>query len=321
MLPLKRTYKTSDGGLVDLTQRMLTGATRDITELTNFGYTPAMLDDIEAKKVAFAQLPTDVEQSALMAETTLAKTNKRTEATNYVMVEIMSRVKLKYTDESHPTYKRFGVSNIHNETDGNFLILLYRVHRQANALQATIGHGLTAAHVAQVNTFATQFLDLWKVQDEAIDERDRAVQTRVESGNSLYKDVAQLGDLGKRIWLNVNESKYNDYVLYPASAEPPAQTVVETDVAATSVVNLSVTGITPASQSTYQNTGAVKLHVYYSALPAQQPQPGDTVIDLEPGTDWSGTAAQTGYEEGVREYLNVFNNGVALGHIIVTVLE
>ena len=320
MIPLKRTYKTSDGGLVEITQRMLTGANRDILKLNDYAYTQAMLDAIDAKKIAFAGLPTDVELSSMIVEATKAKNDKRTAATEYVMTEVMARVKLKYVDEQNAVYKRFGVSNIYNETDGNFLILLYRVHRQANALQPTLGQGLTVAIVAQVETLAGEFLALWKAQDAAIDDRDLAVQMRVEAGNSLYADVAKLGGLGKRLWWNKDESKYNDYVMYAAGAEPPAQTVVESEINPGTVVNLSVTGIEPSSGCKYENTGTEELQIYYSSGAAALPMPGDTIKTLPPGANWQGTASENGYLPGVREHLNVYNPGASPGHIVVTVL-
>ncbi len=319
MIPLKRTYKTSDGGLVEITQRMLTGANRDILKLNDYAYTQAMLDAIDAKKIAFAGLPTDVELSSMIVEATKAKNDKRTAATEYVMTEVMARVKLKYVDEQNAVYKRFGVSNIYNETDGNFLILLYRVHRQANALQPTLGQGLTVAIVAQVETLAGEFLALWKAQDAAIDDRDVAVQTRVEAGNSLYEDVAKLGELGKRIWLNKDESKYNDYVIYPSGAEPPSQSVVESDVNPGEVVSLSVTGVEANSVSDYVNTGTTDIQLYYSTAPAVPPMPGEIIITVGGGSHWHGEANDSGFVAGTREYLNARNVGGMIGHVKVTI--
>ena len=320
MITLKRTYKTSDGGLIEMAQRMLLGANRDILKLNEYAYTQAMLDAIEAKRIAFAGLPTDVELSGQLGGATQAKKDKRTEATEYVMVEIMARIKLKFEDEQHPAYKRFAVNHIYNETDGNFLMLLFRVHRQAAALQPTLGYGLTPAIVAQVETLANEFLNLWIAQDAAIDDRDLAVQMRVEAGNSLYADVAKLGGLGKRLWWNKDESKYNDYVMYAAGAEPPAQTVVESDINPGTVVNLSVTGIEPGSRCKYENTGTEELQIYYSSGAAALPMPGDTIKTLPPGANWQGTASENGYLPGVREHLNVYNPGASPGHIVVTVL-
>ena len=312
----------SDSGLTEVTQKVLIGANRDVTELTGYGYDQNRLDGIETSKNDFVLLPTDVELSSDMALATLAKNNKRTEATEYVMIEIMARVKDKY-GETHPVYKGFKVNDIYQVSDAEFHFMLHRVHRRAGKLVTAndlTQQGLTQPIVDVVAAKAGQFIDLWKARDQAIEDRDAAVQARVEAGNALYKDVANIAQLGKRLWLNKDESKYNDYVLYPnqsgAEEEPEEQQVVESPVGGGLIVNLGVTGIDANTNLFFENTGVTALQPYFAADPTDPPPPGAPLIP--PGGNLNGLAGDNGFVEGSKEYLNIFNPETEEGNIKVT---
>jgi len=149
------------------------------------------------------------------------------------------------------------------------------------------------------------------------------VQARIEAGNALYAEMTKLAMVGKRIWLNVNESKYNDYVLYPnqggagEAPEVPTQ-VVESLVPSGTVVNLSVTGIDGNETITGENLGPSQLQVYFSAMPTDLPPPGTGFLSA--GQTISGTVLETGYLAGVREYLNVYNLGPMEGQVKLTLV-
>jgi len=314
----------SDGGLFERGSIVLLGANRDVVKLTDFGWDQTRINALDAALEAFTDLPTDIELSGIMMVATEAKNNLRKTITDYIMVEVMARVEQKY-ELSSGNYKRFGVSQIHNERDVDFYTTIKRVIRQATALLADLSGpgspGLTQAIIDQLALYKAAFDTAMDDQQAAIEDRDKAVQDRVEAGNAIYKDMVKLADLGKRIWLGVDESKYNEYVLYPNSggAEPPAQQVVESDVDAGQTVNLSVTGITETSVLQIENTGPTDLYVYFSAMPLDPPPP--EMGPVPAGTSGSVTAADGGFASGSSEYLNVYNPGMETGHVIITVEE
>jgi hypothetical protein len=325
MINLRRKYKMADGKLVETTIRVLVGAERDVAELTPFGWDQDRIDALRSSMLAFADLPTDGELSAMMAEKTEEKDLLRKRSTDYVMVQIMGRVSQRFDVESR-TYERFRVGDIHSESDGNFYMTLKRVARQATDLQPQlVAEGLNQAIIDMVTQQADEFIAAMEAQDKAVDDRDLAVQARVEAGNLFYEELLKLGAIGKRIWLNVDESRYNDYVLYPNQSagpgeqEPAEQQVVESEVAPMSVVSLSLTDLTPATQLTVENDGTARLTVYFGAMPTDHPPagPDPSVISLNAGETWSGTAAALGLEIPGKEYLNVYNSDPTAGHLQV----
>jgi len=326
MIALTRKYKMADGKLVETIIRVLVGANRDVAILTDFGWDQPAIDALEAAMHDFTDLPTDGELSAMMAEKTEAKNLLRKAATDYVRVEIMGRVAQRYGEDSR-TYDRFRVGDIHAVSDGDFVFTLKRVARQAMMLAAELASkGLTSAHIDQVTQYAVDFVDAMEAQDQAIDDRDVAVQTRVEAGNALYEQLVQLANMGKRKWLNVDESRYNDYVLYPNQSagpgeqEPGEQQVVESDVPSMSVVNLSLTGIDAGTTLTVVNDGAARLTIYFAGMPTDPPPmgPDPTGVTLVSGERWNATASALGLQIPGREYLNVHNSEPVPGHVEVT---
>lgn len=321
MISLQRNYKMSDGNLVSTGMRVLVGANRDVATLTDFGWDQVRIDALEADRIAFADLPTDVELSGMMAEATAAKNLVRKNATDHCMVQVMLRVSQHYGEDS-PTLKRFRAGDLHTATDHGFWLVLKRIHRQATLLLAALApEGLTQAHLDTLAQFISDMNDSLLAQDTAIDNRDRAVQERIEAGNAFYAKLVKLADLGKRIHLNVDESKYNDYVLYPKAggAEPTQeQQVFEEEVQAETVLNLSVTNLDGSETMTAHNTGTVPLTVYFAAMPTDLPDPD--IGQLAPGQQATGTIAQAGFAAGAKEYLNVYNPSTdTVGSIELTV--
>lgn len=321
MMTIKRVYKMSDSALIGAANKIIVGANRDVATLQSYGWDQARIDAIETDKVAFADLPDDMELSGMMAEATAAKDLLRKEATDFAMVQIMVRVALKFGEDT-PTYRRFRADELHTATSDGFWKVIKRIHRQATALLPQLtAEGLTPAIVGILEVFGTDYNAALLAQDEAIDNRDQAVQARIEAGNALYAELTKLAMVGKRIWLNVNESKYNDYVLYPnqggsgEAPEVPTQ-VVESMVPSGTVVNLSVTDVDGNEAIMAENLGTTPLQVYFSAMPTDMPPMGTGT--LSPGQVITGTLAEAGFLAGVREYLNVYNVGPMIGEVKIT---
>ena len=51
-------------------------------------------------------------------------------------------------------------------------------------------------------------------QGQAIANRDNAAKERVEKANELYALLTRYCEIGKSIWYETNEAKYNDYIIY-----------------------------------------------------------------------------------------------------------
>lgn len=321
MLEIARKYKMSDSTLMLVGTRLIVGANRDATELSNFGWTAARVSDLSNARDAFADLPTDVELSGIMSVATAAKNKVRQDTTEFCAKEIMLRVSQHY-GEGSPNYNRFRFSDLYTSSDHGLWLVLKRIHRQATLLATPLAaEGLTAAHLSSLEGYINDLNSALFAQVQAIDDRDQAVHERIEAGNALYDEMVKLGEVGKRLWLNVDESKYNEYVLYAhrGGEEPEAdEQVFESQIGPVSVVNLSVTNLNGSETISATNTGSTDLLIYFAALPTDPPPP--TAGMLHAGEHNSGTIVQAGFEAGTREYLNVYNTRSDMaGSIAVTI--
>jgi hypothetical protein len=84
-------------------------------------------------------------------------------------------------------------------------------------------------------------------------------------------------------------------------------------------VSLSVTGVTPSSAMHYENSGVSPAQLYWADTPGIASIPGETVITVNPGDTWDGSATDGGFVPGVREYLNASTPGPGIAHVVVTV--
>ncbi|MCF8256177.1 MAG: hypothetical protein K9J06_01400 [Flavobacteriales bacterium] len=211
----KRDYTVGDGQLITIATRVLVGARRDVAELTPFGWPQARVDALESAQMALIDLPIDGEFTAIGMGLREDHRALRKEAARYVTVEVMTRVNSAFGPGSM-TALRFRVEEIHLMDDFAFLLLLNRVARQASALLPRLApKGLTQAHIDTVLQYAPSFFDSLIAIDTFIDDRDKAHDDRIEAGNAFYHEMKELCDLGKRLWFNVDPSRYNEYIIYP----------------------------------------------------------------------------------------------------------
>src|SRR5690606_1961390 len=116
---------------------------------------------------------------------------------------------------------------------------------------------------------------------------------------------------GKLCWQDVNEAKYNDYIIHPSSGGGTAD-VVTGPVAANSTVNLSVTGNDAGTEFTMKNTGDADLTFFFANEPTDDS--GLSSITVAAHTEQVAVATALGYDElaGIVRF-NVHNSSPANG--------
>ena len=113
-----------------------------------------------------------------------------------------------------PYYKLLGIKGFIDAKDDIFLVTARRVVQTAQAKLAELsGAGLTQAQIDDLEAMAETF-EL-KLNDVGTKSADRDVQTeeRNKLGNALYAQLVKYCAVGKNIWEDVSEAKYNDYVI------------------------------------------------------------------------------------------------------------
>lgn len=309
----KRKYKMSDAKLIQTSDNVLGSANRDLAELATYGVDAGKLTVIEGLRDTFDATATDEE---LMGDLMVA-TENRNEAAELVrgaIRPIAARFAVKYGEDSGQ-YRALRMDSL-SQQDVNDLVRTARaVSRRGNLAMADLAsEGLTSAIVDDLNAKNDSLDDLIDVQIDAVKNRDIAVDDRIKKGNELYAAVVKLAEYGKSAWLNVNEAKYNDYVLNESSKKH-AQ-VLEGTVPGGAIVNLSATDIKADTDITVTVTGS-PLRIYMSDDPAGGVNGFEQIVSG--GSPVTLKASAIGFATGVRERLNLYNEDAAGGdyHVVV----
>lgn len=295
-----RNFRGSDGKHIQNADSLKSSAIRDQEALEDFGVTPTTITELTAARNAFANSPTDEELSGDMIIATQAKNESRGEVQKQIRM-IANRARIKYGEQSGK-FRKFGIDMLTRLRDEDLLRCAYRVVRVGNIYLADLAsEGLTAPMLAALTTTADTFDEQIDAQDDAIRDRDIAVEERITLGNDLYALMVNLASKGKLCWGEVSEAKYNDYVLNPSGSGKHA---TEGNIGGTLVVGTSVTGVDASTVLTLKNTGNAPLRFYFATDPTEVE---DTIfVEVAPNQSVDHLASELGYSEQINR-LNVHN--------------
>ncbi|MGE0636449.1 MAG: hypothetical protein AB7G44_05685 [Bacteroidia bacterium] len=302
MKPVKRKYKMADAKLIQLADDLLGSAARDAAELANYGVDTAYTDAIEVLRDDFSNTPTDNELMGEMMDATDARNNKATQVRNAIG-PIATRFRVKY-GETSGKYRGLSIDLLSQQDTAELVRTGRAVVRMATQNLAEVGQGLTMVEIDALTLLVGELDILVDEQRTAVKDRDIAVDDRIKKGNSLYEAIVKLAEYGKSAWLNVNESKYNDYVI-TETYNKPAQ-VLEGEIAMGMIVNLSVAEVQAVTTISAEASGN-DMQIYFSVNPTDMPNGFQQTIAN--GTTGELVAGAIGFAEGTRERLMLYNPG------------
>jgi len=121
-------------------------------------------------------------------------------------------------------YRQLKISGLTTMTDDRFQVATRSVVSVATLYIADLTPiGLTQLDVDALETEAQTYEDKMNSVDVEKKLRDDKARERTELANELYDFVSEYCKIGKLIWENVNEAKYNDYVIYPSTTQMPGK--------------------------------------------------------------------------------------------------
>jgi len=177
------------------------------------------------------------------------------------MRAIIGCAKIKWGSAS-PQVKRFNAGKMTTSSDRSFLTLARQCITLATEYLADLAaQGLTQSMIDDLSTEAQLMEDEMNNISAKESLRDLKTQERIDDGNELYDFVSQYCEIGKIIWQDVDEAKYNDYVIYPAvqsSLSKPQNLAASFDPLNPSPVTLTWDLVTDAtSYDIYTNVAAI----------------------------------------------------------------
>jgi hypothetical protein len=298
----KRKYKMSDATHIQVADDMMDSATRDLVELAIYGVDAASIAAIGLLRDDFSNTATDNE---LMGDLMTATSNRNAKAVQVrnAINPIATRFRVRYGEDSGK-YRGLGIELLSQQSADQLVRTGRAVVRRATQNLAEVGQGLTMAEIDALALLVGELDTLVDEQRAAVKDRDIAVDERIKKGNALYEEIVKLAEYGKAAWLNVNESKYNDYVINEVQNKP-AQ-VLEGTLGSGMIVNLSATDIAAVTAISAEASGN-DLQIYISTNPTDYPNGYQQVVSQ--GAENSYIAGSIGFEAGNRERLMLYNPG------------
>ncbi|MCX6154482.1 MAG: hypothetical protein NT007_10000 [Candidatus Kapabacteria bacterium] len=236
---------------------------RDATEFTTFGITSTITTAFKTKIDAFEALPTDTELAAVLVSATAAK-NTIANDLRIMLRGIDVRAKMCFSSDMGK-YSLFHSPTLSKLSDAELLIFSRMVKRSADLYHTELAvYGLTSTMITDLDTKSDDFETAIDTQRNAVAARDMATNNRTKKATELYDLLMSYCDIGKVIWYETNEAKYNDYVIYGTSGS---------GLAAPTGFD-GIFGITPAPHidMTWDAvSGATSYDIYYSQVEVGQP--------------------------------------------------
>lgn len=214
MIEIRTNYKMSNADLCMFTSNLITFMTRDSAEFAARGVDSTDITALETLSNAFEIFPPDEYYKSAVSGYVDTKNNTRDVCT--ADIQLISGYFEQKWGEKNFRYKQLRIKGIHIMSDNNFLVSCRNVAAVAEEyLSDLTAEGLTQTDIDALTANAQTFEDNLNSIASAIALRDEKAQERALKGNELYSYVSKYCKLGKIIWENVDEAKYNDYVIYP----------------------------------------------------------------------------------------------------------
>ena len=288
---VSREFNLEYSDLVMKCESTIAVALRDKDELVTMGFTNDKRLQFQAQLDAFKLISTDDFMMGQQIFRTQEKDNAR------LAVEKSLRIILTIAENTFGAnagkYKQFGGANLTVLTDDN--LVRYSVNAAATAtllLSELQPEGVTPEIIATLRTKTLTLDQAVNNKIAAIRQREIATEDRTDKGNQLYHTLNKLCNIGKTLWYDINEAKYNDYIIYDAPANHSSK-----------ALNPEFTGILAGTVADNQTNapiiGAV-LALNGTQLTATSDEYGEFSMDNIPQGTYTLNATAGGYQSVVR---------------------
>jgi hypothetical protein len=212
--PSVREYNMSDAALALFASNMVVNMTRDTVEFAVRGVTAIDITDFQTLENSFEVFPPDSNYRGLVTIETDAKNAVRDTAFNQIQL-IVGFIGQEWGIQSGQ-YKRLDITNIANDKESVFLVKARLVVTVATEYLPTLSLiGLMQGDIDALSANAQLFEDKLNDLNTAENNRDIGTRDRINLGNEVMSEVQKFARIGKSIWLNIDEAKYDDYVISP----------------------------------------------------------------------------------------------------------
>jgi hypothetical protein len=210
---MRRNYDFKDSNLMFFAQFLGSLIRRDMEEFENYGVTESDVVALESLSEDLLNFGQDKEYFYDYV-ISIEERDKIINDLQIILRTMAMRTELKWGKNS-PKYKGLGVSDLKNIPVETFAARARTIHTfMSENLAELASEGLTQA---MLDNLDAKILELIAAINLVLDKenlRQEKTKERIILSNQIYKLVKKYCDIGKLSWVNTNEAKYNDYLIY-----------------------------------------------------------------------------------------------------------
>ena len=265
-IELTRDYKMSDADLLQRADLLGISIARDAADFAARAVDAARIALMTDARDAFDETSTDEELLGELMDKTLIKEELRREV-EVAVRSIRNMADVQYKGKGK--YNSFGFDDLTHLTDNNLYRATKRIARVATKLLPSLAlQGLTAPTITALTALNTTFDDAIDAVGDAVETRDLETQTRIEQGNTLWAHMSELALIGKGIYQDTDEARWNDYILNDSPSQSTYPKNYTGTVNPSDVVIIATVPYKESRVLTFTNTGAAALKFSLRVDPA-----------------------------------------------------
>jgi hypothetical protein len=213
-------YIISDAELKKEADALHRAIKRDMDKCASLGISKEALANFKQLIDAFAHTSTDEELLDICKKATAEK-----EAAANILQRLLRSIhniaELAYNGKGH--YQLFGFEGLSELSDNDLCVLAKRVYKLAYHLMPDLTpKGLTEGHLEALASFEATLVAKMGVCQEAVENRNRETQKRIQQGNAVYAELMRLTSMCKSPHEAGNETRYNAYAIIGGSTNKPS---------------------------------------------------------------------------------------------------
>jgi len=206
-----RAYRMEDEDLKQKADNVADNITRDINDFSTRNVTADTVAAFRQIIDKFNAAPADDELEGDINNATETK-YAFGEQLRVAIRKIRNMAQLQYNGKGK--YNSFGFEDMANMSDNELYRFARRVIRASTRLADDLAmQGLTPSQLTALTNLAADFDASIDVQQSKMEDRTLAAQQRIMLGNILYTELIRLCSIGKSLYEDSDETKYNDYVI------------------------------------------------------------------------------------------------------------
>lgn len=215
-----RDFNLADSVLKQKADELIALIDRDIIEFTDRGYNAAKKAELMTVRNTVDNFPNDEQLEAIKINLTEQKDAARN-TLEKTMRSIFNRAENVFGQGS-AKYKEFGNAMISQQSDAEIVRVARIMSLTAEKYLTELSdEGLTSEKIATLIAQRNALDVAIDAQAQGISDRDVATESRVEALNKLYQLLTKYAGIGKDIFYEISEAKYNDYIIYDTPSGLP----------------------------------------------------------------------------------------------------